>query len=65
MTFSTVSGPWSTDGSLDGMVLFMGTIPTLGGELLFSPTFEGRLSDEVLGRELSIQYRIRPMNWLV
>ena len=53
------------DGELDGMVLFMGTIPTLGGELLFSPTFEGRLSDEVLGRELSLRYRIRPMDWLV
>ncbi len=53
------------DGELDGMVLFMGTIPTLGGELLFSPTFEGRLSDEVLGRELSVHYRIRPMDWLV
>ena len=53
------------DGELDGMVLFMGTIPTLGGELLFPPTFEGRLSDDVLGRELSVRYRIRPMDWLV
>ena len=52
------------DGSLDGMVLYMGTMPTLGKELLFSPTFEGRLSDETLGRELSFRYDIRPMDWL-
>ena len=54
-----------TDGSLDGMVLYMGTMPSLGGELLFSPTFEGRLSDEVLGRELSLRYSINPMDWLL
>ncbi len=53
-----------TDGSLDGMVLYMGTMPSLGGQLLFSPTFEGRLSDEVLGRELSFRYSIRSMEWL-
>ncbi len=53
------------DGALDGMVLYMGTMPSLGGELLFSPTFEGRLSDEVLGRELSFRYGIRPMDWLL
>ena len=52
------------DGSLDGMVLYMGTMPTLGKELLFSPTFEGRLSDEALGRKLSFRYDIRPMDWL-
>lgn len=52
------------DGTLDGMVLYMGTMPSLGGQLLFSPTFEGRLSDEVLGRELSFRYGIRPMDWL-
>ncbi len=53
-----------TAGSLDGMVLYMGTMPSLGGQLLFSPVFEGRLSDEVRGRELSFRYRIRPMDWL-
>lgn len=52
------------DGALDGMVLYMGTMPSLGGELLFSPTFEGRLSDDVLGRELSFRYSIRPIDWL-
>lgn len=52
------------DGDLDGMVLYMGTMPSLGGELLFSPTFEGRLSDDVLGRELSFRYSIRPIDWL-
>ncbi len=52
------------DGALDGMVLYMGTMPSLGGKLLFSPTFEGRLSDDVLGRELSFRYSIRPIDWL-
>ena len=52
------------DGALDGMVLYMGTMPSLGGELLFSPTFEGQLSDDVLGRELSFRYGIRPIDWL-
>ncbi len=52
------------DGALDGMVLYMGTMPSLGGELLFSPTFEGRLSDDVLGRELSFRYSTRPVDWL-
>ena len=52
------------DGALDGMVLYMGTMPSLGGELLFSPTFEGQLSDDVLGRELSFRYSIRPIDWL-
>ena len=52
------------DGQLDGMVLFMGTIPTLGKALVFSPTFEGSLSDPTLGRELSYRYRINPIAWL-
>ena len=52
------------DGALDGMVLYMGTMPSLGGELLFSPTFEGQLSDDVLGRKLSFRYSIRPIDWL-
>ena len=52
------------DGQLDGMVLFMGTIPTLGKALVFSPTFEGALSDPTLGRELSFRYKISPITWL-
>lgn len=52
------------DGRLDGMVLFMGTLPTVGKELVFSPTFEGELSDPTLGRQLSLGYRISPIDWL-
>lgn len=52
------------DGRLEGMVLFMGTLPTLGKTLVFSPTFEGQLSDPTLGRELSFHYRISPITWL-
>jgi hypothetical protein len=53
-----------TDGRFEGMVLFMGTLPTLGKGLVFSPTFEGELSDPILGRELSFRYRISPIAWL-
>lgn len=62
--FLTRVGKEVKDGRLDGMVLFMGTIPTLDKGLVFSPTFEGSLSDPTLGRELSFQYRINPITWL-
>jgi len=52
------------DARLEGMVLFMGTLPTLGKELVFSPSFEGELSDPTLRRALSFHYRISPMTWL-
>lgn len=52
------------DGNLNGMVLFMGTLPTLGKELVFSQTFEGQLLDPTLGRALSFHYRVSPMDWL-
>ncbi len=52
------------DGALDGMVLYMGTLPTLGRELLFSPVFEGQLSDDVRQQKLSFRYDVRPMDWL-
>lgn len=53
-----------TDGRLEGMVLFMGTLPTLGKEIVFSPTFEGELFDGTLERRLSFNYRICPISWL-
>lgn len=53
-----------TDGNLDGMVLFMGTLPTLGKELVFSRAFEGQLLDPTLGRGLSFHYSVSPMAWL-
>ena len=52
------------DGALDGMVLYMGTLPTLGRELLFSPVFEGQLSDDVRQQKLSFRYDVRSMDWL-
>jgi hypothetical protein len=52
------------DRNLDGMVLFLGTLPLLGKEFAFSPSFEGELWDESMKRRLTLRYRINPINWL-
>jgi hypothetical protein len=48
---------------LTGLVLLMGTNPTLGGKLIFTPGFEVQLVDEHLGRTLTCAYTIVPMSW--
>ena len=53
------------DQSLEGMVLFLGTIPLLGKGFVFADLFEGELSDEFLKRKLSLSYRAKPMDWLL
>ncbi len=52
------------DSDVEGMVLFLGTIPTLEKSLLFSSAFEGELADASLGRSLGFRYTIRPIDWL-
>jgi hypothetical protein len=51
-------------GTLDGTVLFLGTIPILGSSFGFSGNFKGELVDNVRKRQLSFKYQIRPMKWL-
>lgn len=51
------------EGDLTGSVIFMGTIATLGGKLLYTPGFEAELVDEHLGRTLTCAYSIAPMTW--
>lgn len=45
--------------SLDGLVLFSGTIPTRERRLLFPDAYELELEDPVLGRALRHHYRVR------
>lgn len=51
-------------GDLTGSVIFMGTIATLGGKMMYSPGFEAELVDEYLGRTLTCSYSIAPITWL-
>ena len=50
--------------NLEGMVLFLGTIPIKGSGFGFASTFTGELLDESCKRRLSFSYRIRPIGWL-
>ena len=51
------------DGELVSLALFGGTLPTLGGELVFAEEFEAELSDPAAGRKLSLRYTIRSLEW--
>lgn len=44
----------------EGLVLFSGTIPTRGGQMLFPEAYDLELEDPVLGRRLHHHYRVRP-----
>ena len=48
---------------LTGVVIFMGTIATVGGNLIYTPGFESELVDEHTGKKLSCAYSIVPMDW--
>ncbi len=48
---------------LNGLVMFMGTFPTLGGKLIITPGFEAQLVDEKLKRTLTCSYITQPMAW--
>lgn len=51
------------EGDLTGAVIFMGTVPSLGGKLIYTPGFEAELVDEHTGRTLTCAYSIAPMTW--
>jgi hypothetical protein len=48
---------------LSGLLIFMGTIATLGGQLIYTPGFKAELVDEKLGRTLTCAYTLAPMSW--
>ncbi|MBI3078087.1 MAG: DUF2848 family protein [Deltaproteobacteria bacterium] len=51
-----------SEGGTEGLVLFSGTVAAIGG-LSFGDGFEAELVDEVWGRRLTCQYRVRPITW--
>ena len=53
-----------TEGDLEGLALFSGTVPMLGGEILFGDRFEVELVDSRRGRTLRCDYRNAPLNYL-
>ncbi len=50
-------------GNLNGMVIFSGTLPTIGGELCYSPYFEIELVDEHAGRTIKHAYSVETITW--
>lgn len=50
-------------GDLNGMVIFSGTLPTISGELCYSPWFEVELVDEHAGRTIKHAYSVEPITW--
>ncbi len=53
-----------TDGDLEGLALFSGTVPMLGSEMIFGDRFEVELVDARRGRTLRCDYRIAPLSFL-
>ena len=48
---------------LAGALIFMGTIATIGGSLIYTPGFESELVDEKLNRKLACAYTLAPQSW--
>jgi hypothetical protein len=48
---------------LSGTILFGGTFPIIGGQLLFGSRFWMELLDEKLGRSIKHEYSVRPVGW--
>lgn len=46
-------------GTRDGLVVFGGTVPVLGGEMRCEPAFRAELRDPASGESLSLAYRVR------
>ncbi len=53
-----------TDGDLEGLALFSGTVAMIGGEMIFTDRFEVELADSRRGRTLRCDYRIAPLAYL-
>jgi hypothetical protein len=47
--------------AVPGTVVYGGTVSSLGGSFEFDARFTGRLTDPVLGRNIELTYRARPM----
>lgn len=51
------------DGSLDNMLIYSGTIPTLSGSLIFGDFFEVEVFNPEDNRNLKCYYRINQASW--
>ena len=52
------------DRALDGMVIFSGTVPTLGGKVTYGAGFRCALVDPILQRSLDCAYEVRQLDYL-
>lgn len=51
--------------TLQEMVIFSGTMGMLGGEFLYGERFSAELIDNHLDRRLAIDYRVKPLDYLI
>ncbi len=52
-------------GPMDGIAVFSGTTPLLEGRILFADRFEGELFDPLMNRKISIDYKVKRMEWFL
>jgi hypothetical protein len=52
------------EGSLDGAIIFSGTIGTLTGGFLYGDRFMAELTDPKLKRKLELSYNVRPLGYI-
>lgn len=50
-------------GDMEGMAIFGGTFPIIGGDMIFCSRFKAELVDERLGRALVCDYTVEPLSW--
>jgi hypothetical protein len=53
-----------SDGRMDGMVIFSGTVPTLDGKVVYGSGFRCALVDPVLNRSLECSYSIKHLDYI-
>jgi len=53
------------DRDLDGTLIFSGTVGTISGQYIYGERFIAGLHDPVLKRSLSVDYGVRPLDYLV
>jgi hypothetical protein len=53
-----------SDGDLEGLALFSGTVAMIGGDILCGDRFEVELEDGRRGRAIRCDYRIAPLRYL-
>jgi hypothetical protein len=52
------------DGCMDGLVIFCGTVPIVGGRTIHGSRFRSRLRDAKLNRHIGCAYAVRRLDYL-